>query len=654
MLSSANSSRVIVPIEVETAPRAVPKLRINYIMARPSLGGGTRSSKLIAEAMVRRGHEVRLIYVNKHRPLPPPWRVRSFIKSLGSRLRGADSLKHHHILSSSATLIPVPKLRIEADDVPDGDVVMGSWWETMEWIDALPAEKGLKVHYVRGNEVAFQQKHRERVHAVYRMPHLKVTISGFLRDLMAREYGRPATVVHNGVEKAQFDSEPRGKNTVARVGLVVGAHPMKGAHTAFDACRIVQQSIPNLQVIGFGMEALPARAVPPANFEFHHQPAQQKIPDIYRSCDCWIVPSVTEGLSMPGLEAAACRCPVVATRCGGTEDYVVDGVNGYLVPVENPEDMAGRLVDVLNADERRWREMSEASYRIARTFDWDQSAEILEGVLNTALSDNMISQIATPKMRSGFSAEQTHEIAERAWRQGDGVQQLLKRDRAMVARVTLEDGQTVIAKLWSSPGVFSLFRRKIGTSNCQSASKALRILHQAGVAVPRPLGECVMLSGSYTEAMLVEDLGDCILGIDHVKKLLREGREAEHDEFVDQIFEMTEAMLKQGVLDPDHGLHNILVGEDGRPVRIDFEVAKIVRGEIGKRPAYGEMLGRLLTSYIFAVQPDLARIQAFAQRIEQSLNPPAAALRGAGRYVQEQMAKQRATMNVDTRMKLDW
>ena len=88
---------------------------------------------------------------------------------------------------------------------------------------------------------------------------------------------------------------------------------------------------------------------------------------------------------MPGLEAAACRCPVVATRCGGTEDYVIDGVNGYLVPVENPAEMARRILDVINADDQRWREMSQSSYRMAQTFDWDQSAEVLERTLIEAL-----------------------------------------------------------------------------------------------------------------------------------------------------------------------------------------------------------------------------------------------------------------------------
>jgi len=42
----------------------------------------------------------------------------------------------------------------------------------------------------------------------------------------------------------------------------------------------------------------------------------------------------------------ACGCPVVATRCGGTEDFVKDGVNGYLVGF-SAEAMADAVMRIL-------------------------------------------------------------------------------------------------------------------------------------------------------------------------------------------------------------------------------------------------------------------------------------------------------------------
>src|SRR5258706_3311985 len=130
-------------------PTALTPLRINYVMPRPNLGGGIKSSKLIAEAMVRRGHDVRIIFPNKPIPLPPIWRVRSFAKILRHRLTPTGGLRLHHLQSSTAKLIPVSKLRLDPGDVPDADVSIASWWETMEMISSWPDSSGIKVHYIR-------------------------------------------------------------------------------------------------------------------------------------------------------------------------------------------------------------------------------------------------------------------------------------------------------------------------------------------------------------------------------------------------------------------------------------------------------------------------------------------------------------------------
>jgi len=52
--------------------------------------------------------------------------------------------------------------------------------------------------------------------------------------------------------------------------------------------------------------------------------------EFYRSLRVFIIPSFQEGLAIVGLESMACGIPVVSTRCGGPEAYVLDGENGFL------------------------------------------------------------------------------------------------------------------------------------------------------------------------------------------------------------------------------------------------------------------------------------------------------------------------------------
>lgn len=359
-------------------------LRINWIYPATNLAGGTKSNRLIAEAMARRGHDVHIYYSTSNGPWPSPRHPRLLLRRLKKELGGKRAVRTHHLMESQVPVVKVPNWPIRARDVRDADVVIATWWETREWIESWPASKGLKAYFIRHYEVHGGDP--ERVKATYRMPGLKLVIARWLARLMEEEFGDPNSVlVPNGVDWKQFDSTPRERGEPPTVGVLYSHTAWKGSETAFAALRLVQKQLPELRVLSFGADPLGDWWPAPANLEFLHRPPQAQIAPLYRRCDCWIVPSVLEGFGMPGLEAAACRCPIVATRCGGPEDYVDHGRSGFLVPVGDAEAMAARVLEVVTQPAEAWREMSEASYQMAKRFDWDRSAEVLEGALLRAL-----------------------------------------------------------------------------------------------------------------------------------------------------------------------------------------------------------------------------------------------------------------------------
>ena len=351
-------------------------LTINWVLPRPGMSGGIKSNRLIAEAMVRRGHKVSILYVDKPPVKPAWWRIRSILRYWSNRLKLINKQKHH-LETSTACLIPVKEMPILASHAPDADITICTWWETAYWIKDWHQTKGIKEYFIRHYEIYGGAP--DLIRKTYKLPFKKLVIAGWLQRLMTDVYqDSNVTVVPNGVDWKQFNFEPRGKQPVPTVGFLYGIVDWKGAETAFEAIRLVQERIPNLRVVCFGSHPIQSKHRPPDNLEYYFRPDQTLIPRLYKQTDCWLMPSVSEGFGMPGLEAAACGCPLVSTRCGGPEDYIKESHNGYLVEVGNSIEMANKIITVLKMDLKSWTTMSQNSASYVKCFDWDTSAKILE------------------------------------------------------------------------------------------------------------------------------------------------------------------------------------------------------------------------------------------------------------------------------------
>ena len=71
------------------------------------------------------------------------------------------------------------------------------------------------------------------------------------------------------------------------------------------------------------------------------------IPALLRGVDCFVLPSLGEGISNTILEAMATGLPVIATDVGGNGELVRDGVTGLLLPAGNPQALAQAMHDIV-------------------------------------------------------------------------------------------------------------------------------------------------------------------------------------------------------------------------------------------------------------------------------------------------------------------
>jgi len=79
------------------------------------------------------------------------------------------------------------------------------------------------------------------------------------------------------------------------------------------------------------------------------------VEEVLVGADLFLLPSETESFGLAALEALSCRVPVIATLVGGLPEVVLDGENGFLLPVGDVDAMAKAALQLLRDDDQRRR-----------------------------------------------------------------------------------------------------------------------------------------------------------------------------------------------------------------------------------------------------------------------------------------------------------
>lgn len=91
--------------------------------------------------------------------------------------------------------------------------------------------------------------------------------------------------------------------------------------------------------------------------------------------DVFVLTSLSEGISNAVLEAMACGLPVVTSDCGGMREAVSDGVEGFVVPLRDPEATAIALARLATDEALRQQMGRAARERILCNFTLDQQID---------------------------------------------------------------------------------------------------------------------------------------------------------------------------------------------------------------------------------------------------------------------------------------
>jgi glycosyltransferase-like protein len=230
-----------------------------------------------------------------------------------------------------------------------------------------------------------------------------LVVSEHWRDLLYREYGTKAQVVHNGVDSARFQAGDPGqaKELRQRAGAadrplilsVGGIEPRKGSDTLVQAIAALKKAAlkdagrdPVLAVVGGHsfQDYRPYRdrvlaSLPGLGLRLDDDVVlvgtvpDAELPAWYTAADVLAFPSTKEGWGLAVLEAMSAGLPVVASDLPVFGEYLTAGRDALMVPVDDPPALAAALTSVLD-DPDLAASLRAAALATAQRFTWARSA----------------------------------------------------------------------------------------------------------------------------------------------------------------------------------------------------------------------------------------------------------------------------------------
>lgn len=197
---------------------------------------------------------------------------------------------------------------------------------------------------------------------------------------------KKGSVILNGVGKewflplAEFDNSNCSGEYVLFAGRL---NHVKGVDVLLKAWTRVRSQSPRTKLLLAGegpdqrlLESLAKDLNISDSVCFLGRKSHEDLRELYAKARIVVLPSRREGLPFSLLEAAATGAICVGTRTAGIPEIIQDGVTGYLVDQDSPEDLSAALVRTLDLTPTTRMQMKRAAQDLARTrFSEDKMVE---------------------------------------------------------------------------------------------------------------------------------------------------------------------------------------------------------------------------------------------------------------------------------------
>jgi glycosyltransferase involved in cell wall biosynthesis len=227
------------------------------------------------------------------------------------------------------------------------------------------------IHTRHGRSSQLTQRQQLLVRLASRMTDRFVCVSNDAAVMSVRQgiSRRRIRTIWNGIDLERFTyAAPRVGGPVVAIARLC---PEKGIEYVLRAIAIADPEYPSIraEIAGDGpclpeLIQLRQRLGLTAQVQFLGQ--VHDVPSLLQRAGLFVLPSLSEGISLTLLEAMASGVPVVATSVGGNPEVVQPNVTGLLIPAADPASLAAAIVQMMR-DPTAVNAMAQAARRRLET-----------------------------------------------------------------------------------------------------------------------------------------------------------------------------------------------------------------------------------------------------------------------------------------------
>jgi len=301
-------------------------LRIAYLVEDTAQSGGVRVQLAHADALIARGHRVRLVT----KGLPLTWR------------------------SSLAEWVYIDDFR--RYDASGDDFVIGTFWPTVPAAYEIAGHRA--VHLCQGYEGSFSayQSIRTEIEAAYKLPVPKLIVAKSLIPIV-QQFTNDVTYIGQVVEEEFYRARIPRESDPLRV-LISGQSQadLKGIEEGYGAVAHARWFHQKLDLVRVSPWA-PSREEPlDAVQEFHVALSTKEMTRLMHSCDVLIAPNHREeGFGLPAAEALAAGLPTVMTAIPSYLSFDERHDYALFAPEQNAVELGEKLIELLSDEALRER-----------------------------------------------------------------------------------------------------------------------------------------------------------------------------------------------------------------------------------------------------------------------------------------------------------